>query len=54
MPAESESQRRAAGLALAAKRGEVAISSLKGPARSMYDSMNERQLRDFAKSVKKK
>ena len=49
MPAESEAQRRAAGLALAAKRGDVAVSQLRGAAKSMHDSMNEAQLRDFAR-----
>ena len=49
MPAESEAQRRAAGLALAAKRGEVPVNQLRGAAKSMHDSMNEKQLRDFAR-----
>jgi len=53
MPAASEKQRKAAGLALAAKRGEVAVSSLGGVARQMYDSMSEEQLRDFARKPKK-
>ena len=44
MPAKSKSQQKAAGAALAAKRGEQKVSDLKGPAKSMYESMSERQL----------
>lgn len=49
MPAESEAQRKAAGMALAAKRGEIALSRLTGAARQMFDSMTEVQLADFAR-----
>ena len=49
MPAVSEEQRKAAGVALAAKRGEIPVSELKGAAKSMYNSMTIAQLRDFAK-----
>lgn len=42
-------QRAAAGAALAAKRGKLSPSELKGASRQMYDSMNEEQLRDFAR-----
>jgi hypothetical protein len=52
MPAESEEQRKAAGMALAAKRGEVDPKTLQGAAKQMYDSMSEDQLRDFAKKPK--
>ena len=52
MPAESEAQRKAAGMALSAKRGQVAVSSLNGPARSMYDSMSEAELRKMAHKKK--
>lgn len=48
MPAKSESQRKAAGAALAAKRGERPTSSLMGPAKQVA-KMTERQLRDYAK-----
>ncbi len=48
MPAESEEQRKAAGAALAVKRGKQPKSSLKGAARSML-SMTEDQLRDYAR-----
>ncbi len=49
MPAVSEAQRKAAGVALAAKRGEIKVSSLKGAAKSMYINMTEKQLEDFAR-----
>lgn len=49
MPAESEFQRRAAGMALSAKRGETPVSDLKGAALDMYHSMTEEELRDLAK-----
>ena len=49
MPAESEEQRRAAGAALAARRGEMPMSKLKGPAKEMAKSMTIDELRDFAR-----
>ncbi len=49
MPAKSEEQRRAAAAALAVKRGKQPVSSLLGSARQMFNSMTEKQLRDFAK-----
>ncbi|KKL88059.1 hypothetical protein LCGC14_0876450 [marine sediment metagenome] len=52
MPAESEPQRRAAGAALAVKRGERPASSLKGAARSML-SMTRSQLEDYARTPSK-
>ena len=48
MPADSEKQRRAAGAALAAKRGETKVSDLQGAPKEMYDSMNEEELSDMA------
>ena len=48
MPAESEKQRKAAGAALAVKRGQQPRSSLKGASKSMV-KMSERQLRDYAR-----
>jgi Protein of unknwon function (DUF3008) len=53
MPAKSKSQQKAAGAALAAKRGEQKVSDLKGPAKSMYESMSESQLEDFASTKRK-
>ena len=48
MPAKSEAQQQAAGIALAAKRGEVRVSSLRGAAKRMYINMTEEELEDFA------
>lgn len=48
MPAKSKSQQRAAGAALSAKRGETKKSELKGPAKSMVDSMSEKELEAMA------
>jgi len=54
MPARSKKQQMAAGAALAAKRGKRSKSSLKGPSRQMAKSMSEKQLREFAKTKRKK
>jgi hypothetical protein len=54
MPARSKKQQKAAGAALAAKRGEQKKSSLKGPSKKMAESMSEKQLRDLAKTKRKK
>jgi hypothetical protein len=54
MPAKSKKQQMAAGAALSAKRGRRSKSSLKGAARSMANSMSEKQLRDLAKTRRKK
>lgn len=48
MPSSSKSQQRAAGMALAAKKGEMEVSELKGAAKDMYDSMSKKELEDFA------
>ncbi len=48
MPAKSKSQQQAAGIALAAKEGEKKVSDLKGPSKSMYKSMSEKELHDLA------
>jgi Protein of unknwon function (DUF3008) len=53
MPARSKAQQEAAGIALAAKRGEVPVAKLKGASRSMYDSMSETQLEEFAATPRK-
>lgn len=47
--AVSVSQQRAAGAALAAKRGDVPVSKLVGASKEMYDSMSEKELRKMAK-----
>ena len=54
MPAKSKKQQMAAGTALAAKRGKKSKSSLKGASRGMYQSMSEKELRDVAKTKRKK
>lgn len=48
MPARSKAQQKAAGAALSAKRGDTPKSELKGAARSMEESMSEKQLEEFA------
>lgn len=48
MPAESENQRRAAGAALSAKRGESKVEDLQGASKDMYDSMTEEELSEMA------
>lgn len=53
MPAKSKAQQKAAGAALAAKRGEVSKSKLVGASREMYDSMSEKQLDEFASTKRK-
>jgi hypothetical protein len=50
MPAKSKSQQQAAGIALAAKRGDKKVSTLKGASKSMYKSMDEQELEDLAKT----
>jgi hypothetical protein len=54
MPAKSKKQQMAAGAALAAKRGKRSKASLKGASREMVESMSEQQLRDFAKTKRKR
>jgi len=53
MPSVSKDQQKAAGMALAAKRGDMSASDLFGAAKKMYDSMTEKQLEDFAKTKHK-
>ncbi|SOC46564.1 uncharacterized protein DUF3008 [Rhizobium subbaraonis] len=48
MPAKSKAQQKAAGAALAAKRGEMKKSELKGASKEMEKSMTEKELREFA------
>ncbi len=48
MPAKSKAQQKAAGAALAAKRGEVPKAKLKGASREMYKSMTEKELDELA------
>jgi hypothetical protein len=53
MPAKSKAQQKAAGAALAAKRGETAKAELKGASREMYESMTEAELEDLAATPRK-
>lgn len=53
MPAKSQAQQKAAGAALSAKRGEQKVSDLKGPSKSMEESMSEDQLEEMASTSRK-
>ncbi|MGW8138387.1 DUF3008 family protein (plasmid) [Sphingomonas zeae] len=53
MPATSKAQQKAAGAALAAKRGEQPKSKLKGASKQMGKSMTEDQLEEFASTKRK-
>lgn len=53
MPATSKAQQKAAGATLAAKRGDMKASELKGASKEMYGSMSESQLEDFAETKRK-
>lgn len=53
MPAKSKAQQKAAGAALAAKRGEQKPSDLAPPSKSMYESMSEGELKKMASTPRK-
>lgn len=53
MPATSKAPQKAAGAALAAKRGEQPTSKLKGASKQMEKSMSEDQLEEFASTQRK-
>lgn len=53
MPAKSKAQQQAAGAALAAKRGDIPKSELKGASRSMEKSMTKSELREMASTSRK-
>jgi uncharacterized protein DUF3008 len=53
MPARSKAQQKAAGAALAAKRGETSKLRLKGASRQMYESMSEKELEEFAETKRR-
>jgi Protein of unknwon function (DUF3008) len=53
MPAKSKKQQMAAGVALAAKRGQRPKPSLRGTSRGMYKSMSKNELRRMAKTKRK-
>ncbi len=53
MPARSKAQQMAAGAALAAKRGDIKVSELKGASKSMFESISEAQLEELAATDRK-
>lgn len=53
MPAKSAAQQKAAGAALAAKRGETKVSALQGASKEMYESMSEKELDEMASTKRK-
>jgi len=53
MPAKSKAQQKAAGAALAVKRGEAKKSDLKGASREMVESMTESELEELASTGRK-
>jgi hypothetical protein len=53
MPAKSKAQQKAAGAALAAKRGDAPKSTLKGASRKMVETMTEKELDDMASTKRK-
>lgn len=53
MPATSKARQKAAGAALAARRGATPTSKLKGASRSMADSMTGARLRELAATPRK-
>ena len=53
MPAKSKAQQKAAGAALAAKRGDQKVRDLKGASRSMEKSMSEAELEEMASTKRK-
>jgi hypothetical protein len=53
MPAKSKAQQKAAGAALAAKRGDVKKSELQGASKSMEASMTEKELEEMASTRRK-
>lgn len=53
MPAKSAAQQKAAGAALAAKRGDMKKSELRGASKSMEKSMSESELEKMASTKRK-
>lgn len=53
MPAKSKAQQKAAGAALAAKRGDMKKSELQGASKSMEQSMSEKELEEMASTRRK-
>jgi hypothetical protein len=46
-------QQQAAGIALAAKRGEIPKDELRGASLEMFRSMSQKQLEEFAETPRK-
>ncbi|MVA97788.1 DUF3008 family protein [Nitratireductor sp. CAU 1489] len=53
MPATSKAQQKAAGAALAAKRGEISPGELVGASKEMFDTMSEAELEELASTSRK-
>lgn len=53
MPAKSKAQQKAAGAALAAKRGEESKDKLFGASKEMAQSMSEAELEELASTPRK-
>ena len=53
MPAKSKAQQKAAGAALAAKRGDADKDDLFGASKEMERSMSETELEDLASTKRK-
>lgn len=53
MPAKSKAQQMAAGAALAAKRGEMDKSELRGASKNMEETMTEDELEEMASADRK-
>ncbi|RST30969.1 DUF3008 family protein [Sphingomonas ginkgonis] len=53
MPAKSKAQQKAAGAALAAKRGDAPESKLRGASKQMEESMTEKELEELASTKRK-
>lgn len=50
MPAESKQQAKAARIALAAKKGKIAKSALKGASKEMAKGMSKTELKKYSKT----
>ena len=53
MPAKSGAQKKAAGAALSAKRGDTPKSKLRGASKQMAESMSEKELEKMASTKRK-
>src|SRR5690606_2541778 len=54
MPAKSNAQQQAAGIALAAKESEKKVGDLKGASKSKYEPLNKKELHDLHAATKTK